>query len=128
MKAWAPLTSCQVRRVPSSLRRERTLHAAFGGDVRVLSAPDHEQFAFDVLGAFERVVVHAFAEAAFVDVGGVEAGGGHDVGVHGGAEGEVAADADAHRAEFAGAVGAGGEMVEDGAGVGVVGRDGSCRS
>ena len=59
-----------------------------------------------------------------MDVGGVEAGGGDDIGVHGGAEGEVATDADAHRAEFAGAVGAGGEVVEDGAGVGVVGCDG----
>ena len=77
----------------------------------------------DVGGAGEGVVVHAFAEAALVDVGGVEAGGGEDVGVHGGAEGEVAADADAHGAEFAGAVGAGGEVVEDGAGVGVVAGD-----
>ncbi len=57
---------------------------------------------------------------AFVDVGGVEAGGGEDAGIHGGAEGEVAADADSHGAEFSGAVGAGGEVVEDGAGVGVV--------
>ena len=64
----------------------------------------------------------------FVDVGGVEAGGGEDVGVHGGAEGEMAADADAHGAEFAGAVGAGGEVVEDGAGVGVVGWRRACRS
>ena len=103
-------------------------HAAFGGDVGVLAAPDHEELAFDFGGALEGVVVHAFAEAVFVDVGGVEAGGGEDVGVHGGAEGEVAADADAHGAEFAGAVGAGGEVVEDGAGVGVVGCDGLCRS
>src|SRR6266550_6649469 len=60
----------------------------------------------------------------FVNVGGVEAGGGLDVGVHGGAEGEVAADADAHGAEVAGAVGTCGEVVEDGAGIGVVGCDG----
>ncbi len=90
----------------------------------VLTAPDHEELAFDFGGALKRVVLHAFAEAAFVDVGGVEAGGGPDVRVHGGAEGEVAADTDAHGAKFAGAVGAGDEMVEDGAGVGVVGRYG----
>jgi hypothetical protein len=111
--------------VPAEARAELVeagehLHAAFEGDVRVLAAPDHEEFAVDVGGALEGVVVHAFAEAALVDVGGVEAGGAEDVGVHGGAEGEVAADADAHRAEVAGAVGARGEVVEDGAGVGVV--------
>jgi hypothetical protein len=99
------------------------LHAAFEGDVGVLSAPDHEEFAVDVFGALEGVVVHALAEAALVDVGGVEACGGFDVGVHGGAEGEVAADADAHGAEVTGAVGAGAEVVEDGAGVCVVGGD-----
>src|ERR1700722_12071679 len=50
------------------------LHAAFKGDVGVLTAPDHEEFALDVFGALEGVVVHAFAEAALMDVGGVEAG------------------------------------------------------
>lgn len=94
-------------------------HAAFEGDVRVLASPDHQELTLDVFGAFERVV-SAFAEGAFVDVGGVKAGGGENVGVHGGAEGEVAADADAHGSEMAGAVGAGFEVVERGAGVGVV--------
>jgi len=60
--------------------------AAFEGDVRVLASPDHEEFALDVGGPSEGVVA-AFAEGAFVNVGGVEAGGGEDVGVHGGAEG-----------------------------------------
>jgi hypothetical protein len=100
-------------------------HAAFEGDMRVLAAPDHEEFAFDVFRAFEGVV-SAFAEGAFVDVGGVEAGGGEDVGVHGGAEGEMAADADAHRTEVAGAVGAGFEVVERGAGVGVIAGEFFC--
>src|ERR1700723_706503 len=36
----------------------------------------------------------------------------------------MTADADSHGSEFAGTVGAGGQMVEDGAGVGVVGGDG----
>ncbi len=58
-----------------------------------------------------------------MDVGGVEAGSGYDVGVHGGAEGEVTTDADAHGSEFAGAVRARGEMIENGAGIGVVGGD-----
>ena len=75
----------------------------------------------DVFGAFEGVIVHPFAEATFVDVGGVEAGCGLDVGIHGGAEGEMAADADAHGSEVAGAVGARFEVVEDGACVGIVG-------
>jgi len=85
-------------------------HAAFEGDVRVLAAPDHEELAVDVCGAVEGVV-SVFAKRAFVDVGGVEAGGGEDIGVHGSTEGEVAADADAHGSEMAGAVRAGFEMV-----------------
>jgi hypothetical protein len=94
-------------------------HAAFEWDVRVLASPDHEEFALDLFCAFEGVV-SAFAEGAFVNVGGVEAGSGEDVGVHCGAEGEMAADADTHGTEVAGAVGAGFEVVERGAGVGVV--------
>jgi hypothetical protein len=43
--------------------------------------------------------------------------------VHGGAEGEMTTDADAHGAELAGTL-TGGEVVEYGAGVGVVGCDG----
>ncbi len=91
--------------------------------MRVLAAPDHEEFAVDVGGAVEGVVA-ALAERAFVDVGGVEAGGGEDFGVHGGAEGEMAADADAHGSDAAGAVGAGFEVVDGGAGVGVVACEG----
>jgi hypothetical protein len=94
-------------------------HSALGGDVRVLAAPDHEEFTLDVFGAFEGVI-SAFAEGAFMDIGGVEAGRGEDIGIHCGAEGEVAADADAHRSEVAGAVWPGFEVVERGAGVGVV--------
>ncbi len=71
------------------------LHARFGGDVRILAAPHHQELAADVFGAIERIIVHAFAEATFVDVGGVEARGCEDIGVHGGAKGEVASDADA---------------------------------
>ncbi len=94
-------------------------HAAFGGDVGVLATPDHEEFTLDVFRAIEGVV-SAFTEGAFMDVSGVEAGRGEDVGIHCGAEGEVAANADAHGSEMTGAVGAGFEVVECGAGVGVV--------
>jgi len=93
---------------------------ALEGDVRVLTAPDHEELALDVGGAGEGVVLHAGSEGGFVEVGGVEADGAEDLGVEGGAEGEVAADADAHDADLAVAVGAGEEVVDDGFGVSVV--------
>jgi hypothetical protein len=96
------------------------LEAAFEGDVGILAAPDHEEFALDVGGAGEGVVLHAGAEGGFVEVGGVEADGSEDLGVEGGAKGEVSADADAHDADFAVAVGARKQMVDDGARVGVV--------
>ncbi len=79
--------------------------AAFAGDVGVLAAENHQHFAVNFRDSVEGVVFHAFAEGSFVDVGGVEAGGGQHAGIHGGAEGEMAADADADGAELAGAVG-----------------------
>ena len=85
-------------------------HAAFERNVGVLAAPDHEKFALNVFCALERIV-STFAEGAFVDVGGVEACGGEDVGVHSGTECKVAADADADRSETTGAVRAGLEVV-----------------
>ena len=98
--------------------------AAFGGYVRVLAAPDHEQLGLYFRDAGKGAVVHAGAEGAFVDIGRVETGGGEHVGIHRGAEGEVAADADADDAEGARARGVGLEEIEDGAGVGVEGGDG----
>jgi hypothetical protein len=59
-----------------------------------------------------------------VDVGGVEADGAGDFGVHRGAEGEMAAHADAHRADLAGAVRTREDVGDCGAGVGVVGGEG----
>jgi hypothetical protein len=99
-------------------------HTAFGGDVRILATPDHEEFALDLAGASHGVVLHAFAETAFVNVGGIEADGAVDAGIHGGAEGEVASHADAHDAETASAVGAFGEMSQHGAGIVIIGGDG----
>jgi hypothetical protein len=93
---------------------------AFAGDVGVLAAEDHQHLAFDFGDAVEGIVFHAFAEGSLVDVGGVEAGGGEDAWIHGGAEGEVAADADADCADFFCAIGAGFQVREDSAGVGVV--------
>src|SRR5215212_2420786 len=78
--------------------------AAFAGDVGVLAAEDHQHLAFDFADAIEAVVFHAFAQGTLVDVGGVKTGCGENILVHGGAEGEVAADADADGAELASAV------------------------
>ena len=84
--------------------RERgvDLGAAFAGDVRVLASPDHHEFAFDVGDAGERVIGFAQTETALVDVGRVETRGGGDIGEHGGAEGEVSAEADADGTDAAG--------------------------
>ena len=120
--AWAFVAHLPVETQAELVEASEHLHAAFERDVRVLPAPDHEQFAMDVFGGFERIVVHAFAEAALMDVGSVETGGAENIGVHGGAEGKVTADADAKGAELAGAVGACTKMIEDCACVGVVER------
>jgi hypothetical protein len=63
--------------------------AAVERDMRVLPAPDGQQFAFDVAGALEAVV--ALTERAGIDVGGVEAGGRQHVRVQRGAERQMAA-------------------------------------
>ena len=77
----------------------------FERHVRVLFAPEHEQFAFDVLGADERVVA-GFAERTFVDVRGVIADRREHIRVFcRGAKAEVTADANTQRAEFTGAGG-----------------------
>src|SRR6185295_1489586 len=46
--------------------------ASLGGDVGVLPSPDHQHLALDLAGAGQAVVASA-AQAALVDVGGVEA-------------------------------------------------------
>ena len=76
------------------------LRAPLGRDVRVLAPPDHEHLAADLPRAREAVVA-AEAEAALVDVGGVEAHAREHLRVHRRAEREVPADADAHHAELA---------------------------
>jgi hypothetical protein len=71
-----------------------------------------------------RAVVHAFAEAALVQIGRVKAGCGINIRLQGGAVGEMTADAGAKRAEASGA----GRMllqeVEHGTIVRIVGGDG----
>src|SRR5688572_6813593 len=69
------------RLVETPLEQAPTL----GWDVRILTAPDHEQLALDVAGAREAVVAPC-TEAALMNVRGVEAGRGQYLGVHRGAE------------------------------------------
>ena len=74
----------------------------------ILAAPDHAEFGVGVLDADEGVIAHAFAEAAFVNVGCIEANSGAEVGVlRGSAEAEMTADADSQDTEYAGASGMG---------------------
>src|SRR5258708_1752067 len=70
--------------------------AAFERDVGILASPDVQQFSLDFAGAFERVDLHSRAEAALVNVSGIEADRRQDVRVHRGAEGQVSTDADSH--------------------------------
>ncbi len=119
------MKACAIHLVPAKpdaefVEARQHLHPAFGGDVGILAAPDNQEFATNVFGALERVVVHARGERAFMDVGGVEASGGLHIRVHGSPESEMAADADAKCAESAGAVRTAGKMVEHGASVGVI--------
>src|ERR1051325_113387 len=59
-------------------------------DVRVLPAPDHQQFALDVAGALKAVVAIPLPELMVVDVGRVKAGGSAHVRVHPGAKRKMA--------------------------------------
>ena len=93
---------------------------AFERYVGILATPYHEEFAFDIGSTLEGIVTHAFAEAAFVNVGRVEACGGDDFGIHGCAEGEMAADTDAHSSDTTSAVGAQFEVLDDGASIVIV--------
>ena len=69
------------------------------GNVRILTAPDQRQLAADLAAAGQRVGASPLAEGAGVEVGRIEAGGGQDLGVERGAKGEMAADAEADRAD-----------------------------
>lgn len=60
--------------------------------VVVQFAKDHDQFALDVFGALDAVVVLAGAQRAAVDVGSEVADGGRDAWVQGAAVGEMAAE------------------------------------
>jgi hypothetical protein len=75
--------------------------AALTRDVRILAAPDHQQLAANLSDPVQGVVVHTLAETALVDIGGVEAGRGPDIGIEGGTEGKMAADTDPDRPELA---------------------------
>src|SRR6266853_1330049 len=87
-------------------------HPAFQRDVRVLSAPDHQQLAIDVLRTLQRIVLHSFAEAALMDIGCIEARGPQHVGIHGRAECEMTTDADAQGPKLTSAIWAPLQMVQ----------------
>ena len=91
--------------------------------MRVLAAKNVEQFALDFAGTIEGFVVHAFAKAALVNVGRVEASSGQDIGIHRGAEGHMPANADTHHAEAPRAISPRLHIVERRARVAVVGRN-----
>lgn len=57
-----------------------------------------------------------------MNVGGIEAGGGENIGIHGGAEREVASDADSYDSEASGAIVPQLEIVEGRSCVGIVSR------
>ncbi len=96
------------------------LIAASEWDMRVLATEDHEQFAMHFVCTLQGIVVLVIAECGCVDVGCVKASRGADIGLHGGAEGEVAAEADAHDPKLAVAGRHRGEVVESCASVGVI--------
>lgn len=97
---------------------------AFIGHVRVLPAPDHHHLAAHFRHAVEGVILHALAEAAFMDIRGVETNSSLNIGIQGRPEREMTTDADAHDAEIAGAMGIGEQGVQGAAGVGVVTGEG----
>src|SRR6185295_18676276 len=97
--------------------------------VRILGAEDHEQTAANFFGAGERTGVGVLAELAVVDAGAVVAHRDAHVRLKGGAEGEVAADAETHDADFSRRdARMRGEPVEATAAVGVEMRNWSFRS
>src|SRR5262245_2246126 len=73
--------------------------AAFLGNVRILPAPDHGDLALDLRDAVQGIVPLALAQAALVDVSGIEADRRLDLRVHGAAEAQVPAQADADGAQ-----------------------------
>jgi len=91
-------------------------------DVGGLPAPDHQHLARGLVHPVERIVVHAPPQAALVDVRRVKADVRQDVQIQGRPAGQVAADADAHDAQFAGAARVGLQVVQRGAGGGVITR------
>jgi hypothetical protein len=75
--------------------------AALERYVRVLPAPDVQQFTFDFARAFERIISHSFPQALPVNIGRIKAGGGEHVRIHGCAKSKMPADADSHYTEAA---------------------------
>ncbi len=100
--------------------------AAFVGDVRVIRTEDHQKFALDFGSLREGASVGVFAQFSIVNTGAVKADGSADIGLKGGAKGEVPTDAETHGAEVSrGDLRMSAEPIKYGAATGVEIRDGS---
>ena len=74
----------------------------FSRNVRILSAPDHQHFGFDLSGTIESAVVTAFAKGALMKVRAIEASARSDFGLSDtGAEAEVPTKANSEGSDFA---------------------------
>ena len=120
---------------PSSLKASIALRSSFGADtlmpmaaklwpasrcnMRILSPPDHHQFGLDLRDSGERVVAHAFAQTAFVNVRRVKADASFDFVVHRGSKGEMPSKANSHGSHAACAIGQCLEKVDYASRVGV---------
>ena len=71
---------------------------AFQRHVRVLPAPNMQQFAFYFTCPLQRIVALAFAEGSGMDIGRVETNSRQNAGVHSGAKRQVATHANAGHA------------------------------
>ena len=113
-----------VELVPGEVRVQITervvnLLPTFQWNVRVLLAPEHQQFSLDVLRTGQRIVA-GLAEGFLVKVGGVKANSGEHVRIlRCGAKTEMTTDANAKRAKFPGAARMRLEVIQHRAGIAV---------
>ena len=96
--------------------------SAFAWNVRVLTAPDHQQFAMNILDAVKGIIMCSLPQAALVNIGGIKADAREHIGIHGGAKREMSSDANADGAQLACAVASILEIVQHRASIGIVGR------
>ncbi len=70
------------------------------GNVRILCPEDHQKFTVDFSCAGQRSGICVLTELAVMDAGAVVTDRGADIGLERSTEGEVAADAETHDADF----------------------------